>query len=146
MSLFHKSEESGGPLSFTDKEAVLAILFLTVTADDEIAPEEEDLVIAASNRMALLRRQSIDQFNDMVEKVRTGIEARGRDEVLAAGVEALPAELREPVYALAADIVFADGTARPEEIEFLRKVQEHLQVADDLATKVVEVMRIKNRG
>ncbi len=112
MSLFHKTEENAGPIAFTDKEAVVAILFLVVTADGSIAPEEEELVIAASNRMKLLRNQSIDEFNDAVQKVRDAIEAGGRDPVFAAGVKALPPELREAVYALSADIVFAEGAAQ----------------------------------
>lgn len=146
MSLFHKTEEGAGPVAFTDEEAVLAILFLAATADNEIAPEEEEMVIATSNRMKLLRKQSIEAFNDMVEKVRNGIDARGREDVFAAATKALPAEVRETVYALAADVVFVDGTVRPEENEYLRMVQEALQVPDDLAAKVIEVMRIKNRG
>jgi uncharacterized tellurite resistance protein B-like protein len=146
MSLFHKSHESPGPVTFSNAEAVVAILFQVVTADGTIAPEEEELVIAASNRMKLLRSQSIDDFNNVVRKVRSAIDASGRDEVFAAAVKGLPPDLKETVYALAADIVFADGKAEPEEIEFLRKVQEALGVPDDLATKVVEVMRMKNRG
>jgi uncharacterized tellurite resistance protein B-like protein len=146
MSLFHKTDEASGPVTFTDKEAVLALLFLVVTADGIILPEEEDLVIAASNRMKLLRGQAIPEFNGMVQKVRDAIDAKGRAEVFAAGVKSLPGELKETVYALAGDIVFADGTAAPEETNFLRDVQEALNIPDDLATKVLEVMRIKNRG
>jgi len=124
----------------------VAIWFLIVTADETIAPEEEELVVAASNRMTLLRDQSIDDFNDMVAKIREAIEKSGRDAVFAAGVKAVPVDLRKTVYALAADIVFVDGTSRPEETDCLRKVQEALVIPDDLATKVVEVMRLKNSG
>jgi uncharacterized tellurite resistance protein B-like protein len=146
MSLFHKTEESAGPVTFTEKEAVLALWYLVVTADGQIAPEEEALVIAASNRMKLLRKQSNDEFNDTIAAVREAIEKCGRDGVVAAGSKALPAELGEPVYALAADIMFADGTASPAEIECLRKIQEALEIPDDLATRIAEVMRLKNRG
>jgi uncharacterized tellurite resistance protein B-like protein len=142
MSLFHKAEEN----AFTAKEAVVALLFLAVTADGNIAPEEEELVIAASNRMKLLRDETIDEFNAIVYKVRETVEAKGREAVFAAGVKGLPPELRETVYALAGDIVYADGMAAPEEGVFLRELQEALDVADDFATKVLEVMRIKNRG
>ncbi len=146
MSLFHKSPENAGPVSFTDKEAVVALLFLVVTADGSIAPEEEELVIAASNRMKLLRNQSIDQFNDTVDRVREAIDRGGRDAVFAAGVRGLPPELGGTVYALAVDVAYAEGTACPPEVECLRKMQEALGISDDLATKVIEVMRIKNAG
>jgi uncharacterized tellurite resistance protein B-like protein len=146
MSLFHKTDENAGPVTFTDKEAVLAILFLVVTSDGTIAKEEEELVIAASNRMKLLRSLSIDRFNDAVQKIRDAIDAHGCEAVFTAGVKSVPEDLREPVYALSADIIFAEGTAVPEEIDYLRKIQEALAIPDDLATKVVEVMRVKNKG
>jgi len=34
----------------------------------------------------------------------------------------------------------------PDEIECLRKIQEAFRVSDELATRIAEVMRIKNRG
>jgi tellurite resistance protein len=146
MSLFHKSQTETTELAFTDKEAVIALLYLVSSADGTIDRAEEEMVIAASNRMKLLRKQSNDDFNDAIWKTRTAIDRHGRESVLAAGIKGLPAEFGETVYALAADVVFADGTGQPQEIEFLRKVQEELAIGDELATKVVEVMRLKNRG
>ena len=70
MSLFHKTDPNTGPLAFTGEEAIIAVLFLVVTVDGNIAPEEEDLVIAASNRIKTLRKLGIDGFNDAVQKVR----------------------------------------------------------------------------
>jgi len=146
MSLFHKTEETAGELSFTDKEAAVALLFLVVTVDGSISPCEEELVIAASNRMKLLKDLAIPEFNAAVQKVRNAIEAKGRAAVFAAGVKGLPAELGETVYALGGDIAFADGGAEEAEIACLRELQEALGISDELATKVLEVMRIKNRG
>jgi len=131
---------------FSEKESAVALLFLMVTADGSIAPEEEELVIAASNRMNLLRKQSIDEFNDTVDKVREVIEDYGRDEAFTGAVTNLPADLRETLYTLAADVAFAEGTACPEEVEYLRKMQEGFGMSDELATKIIEVIRIKNRG
>jgi len=146
MSLFHKTEDKADSLTFDPRESVVALLFLCVTADGNIAPEEEELVIAASNRMKLLRGQAIPEFNATVYKVRDAIDSKGRDEVFTAAVKGLPPDLRETVYALAGDIVFADGCAQPAEVACLRALQEALAISDDLATKVLEVMRIKNRG
>jgi hypothetical protein len=146
MSLFHKTEENAGPVTLTDKESAVALLFLAVTCDGSIAPEEEEIVITASNRMKLLRDLGIPEFNAVVQKVRDAIDAEGREAVFNAGVKGLPVELGETVYALAGDIVFAEGIAKPGETDFLRQIQEALSVPDDLATKILEVMQIKNRG
>jgi hypothetical protein len=148
MSLFHHTEEKAeaGVVSLNEKESVVGLLFLVVTADGSIAPEEEELVIAASNRMKLLRCLAIPEFNTVVQKVRDAIDAKGRAEVFAAAIKGLPVDLGETVYALAADIVSVDGVVEPAEITCLREMQEALGISDDLATKVLEVMRIKNRG
>jgi tellurite resistance protein len=146
MSLFHSTTENAGPVTLNDKESVIALLFLVVTADGSIAPEEEELVVAASNRMKLLRGLAIPEFNAVVQNIRDAIDAKGRAEVFAAAVKGLPVDLSEPVYALAADIVCADGTVEPAEISFLREIQEAIGISDDLASKIMEVMRIKNRG
>lgn len=146
MSLFNKTEEKAGPVTFTDKEGVVGLLFLVVTADGAIAPAEEELVIAASNRMKLLQSLAIPEFNALVLKVRDAIDANGRDEVFDAAVKALPEDLKPTIYAMAADIICADAALCPEEGAFLRKMQEALQIPDDFATKVLEVMRVKNCG
>jgi len=146
MSIFHKSHETAGPLAFNDKEAALAIWFLVVTADGVIAPQEEELVIAASNRMQLFRNLHNDDFNDMVAKIRNAIDQGGRDPVFATAVKALPTDLRQPIYALAADLVFADAAVRPDEVDCLRNFQEALEIPDALATQIIEVMRLKNSG
>jgi uncharacterized tellurite resistance protein B-like protein len=146
MSLFHHTTESAGPLTLNDKESVVALLFLVVTADGNIAPCEEELVIAASNRMKLLREMAIPEFNAIVHKIRDAIDAKGRSEVFTAAVKGLPVDLGQTVYALAADIIWADGTTQPAEITCLRELQEAVSVPDDLATKILEVMQIKNRG
>ncbi len=145
MSLFHKTE-AAGPVTLTERESVVGLLFLVVTADGAISPCEEELVIHASNRMKLLKDQPIPEFNAAVQKVRDAIDAKGRAEVFTAAVTGLPVDLRETVYALATDIVCADGICEPEELKFLREIQESFSLPDDLATKVIEVMRIKNRG
>jgi uncharacterized tellurite resistance protein B-like protein len=146
MSLFQKSDANAGPVTFNGQESVVAFLFLIVTADGTISPCEEELVVAASDRMKLLRDLSIDQFNEIVYKIRDTIEASGRDAVFDAAVNGLPPDLHNTVYALAADVVLADGSIQPEEGDYLRKAQEALGVTDEMATKVLEVMRIKNCG
>jgi tellurite resistance protein len=146
MSLFHSTTENAGPVTLNDKESVVALLFLVVTADGSIAPQEEELVIAASNRMKLLRDLAIPEFNAVVQKIRDAIDAKGRAEVFAAAIKGLPPDLSETVYALATDIVSVDGCVDPQEVACLRQLQEATAISDDLATKIMEVMRIKNRG
>ena len=81
-----------------------------------------------------------------MQNIRDAIDAKSRPAVFSAAVKGLPSDLRDTVYALAADIVFADGRTEAEELTFLREIQTALEIPDDLATKVIEVVRIKNKG
>jgi tellurite resistance protein len=143
MSLFHKTQETP---ALSAGEAVIAILFLTVTADGNIAPAEEELVIAASNRMQLLRALTIADFNAAVQRIRDAIDASGREAVFAAAVKGAPVDLSATIYALAADIVYAAGGSDPAEVEFLAKIQSSLAIPAELTAKIIEVMQIKNCG
>ena len=47
---------------------------------------------------------------------------------------------------MAVDLVFADGSVSREEQAFIDDLRRLLQISDELALKVVEVMTIKNQG
>ncbi|PZO47941.1 MAG: Tellurite resistance protein TerB, partial [Phormidesmis priestleyi] len=49
-------------------------------------------------------------------------------------------------FALAVDLVFADGTVSVEEKAFIDDLRKILAIPDEMALKIVEVMTIKNQG
>jgi len=145
MGIFNKLL-GGTDSAFSPEEAVLAVLFLVVAADGEISEEEKDLFIATSNRMKLLQKQPPAEFNATIEKIRRSLDKHGFDSVLAKAATAVPVELRDTVFALSADLIFADGSVGEDETMFLEAVQSALQISDELAIKIVEVLQIKNKG
>ncbi|HML25844.1 MAG TPA: hypothetical protein PKC27_04000 [Methanomethylovorans sp.] len=60
--------------------------------------------------------------------------------------EVLQADLRETAFAVAADLTLADGVLAKGEKAILTKIQESLEVPEDKAVTIIEVMLIKNRG
>ena len=54
--------------------------------------------------------------------------------------------MRDTAFAVAADLVLADGVVAETEKKFLEDLQKAMGVADDVALKVTEVLVIKNRG
>lgn len=72
---------------------------------------------------------------------RDGVEA-----LLEKATAALPTELRETVFANACDIVLADGVAEDDEKQFLNELRRKLEIADNRALTIVQVMVIKNKG
>ena len=68
----------------------------------------------------------------------------GTEAVVALGAKALPPDLRTPAFAIAVDLVLADGEASIEERKFIDGLQELLQIPDEDAVKIVDVIIIKN--
>ena len=71
---------------------------------------------------------------------------KDREFVLKRAAAALSAELRQTAFVIAVDAAFADGRVEKEEAAALDEVRTTLEISDQFATKVVEVIRIKNRG
>ncbi|MHA1910369.1 MAG: tellurite resistance TerB family protein [Candidatus Kariarchaeaceae archaeon] len=65
--------------------------------------------------------------------------------IIHTAARVLTSELKETVFALAIDIVLADGIVDAKEKAFLDKLQAAIGINEALATKIVEVMIIKNR-
>jgi hypothetical protein len=58
--------------------------------------------------------------------------------------ESLPPDLRGPAFAVAVDLVLADGQASIEERRFIDRLQPLLEISDDDAPKIVDVMIVEN--
>jgi hypothetical protein len=54
--------------------------------------------------------------------------------------------MRESVFAVATDLILVDGVVSLEEKEFLNDLYQALNLDSEVATQIVEVMLIKNRG
>ncbi len=70
----------------------------------------------------------------------------GLPAVLGACAKAIPAEWHATTFALAMDLVLADGRLGDRESALVDKLQSALQIDGDLARKVVDVLLIKNRA
>ncbi len=80
------------------------------------------------------RRQLPALLNDCTDLIgRTN----GLDETLAAIKAALPSKLRETAYAIACDLVAADGAATQEELRILELLRHRLNV-DRLTAAAIE--------
>jgi hypothetical protein len=65
--------------------------------------------------------------------------------MLAACAKTLPPDLRESAFAIATDLVFADGHVEEREKEYIDRLQGVFGIDDAMALKIVEVIVIKNR-
>lgn len=148
MGLFDKllGGQTSSNVVLDKREALASILLVTVASDGHISDDEARAFNATVNRMELYRTQSGSEFSSMLDKLLGLLKKHGHPFLLEKASAALPPELGETAFALATDLVFADGHVEEEEKELLETIQRSLAIPDDLALKIIEVLQIKNRG
>lgn len=145
MGIFDKVLGTGND-KLTETDGFTGVILAAVAADGVITPEEQVGLYTSISRMKLYQGMSDRQFSKSVEKLVGIVKSEGVDGLVAKSAAAVPGDLRATAFAVATDLLFADGNVAPEERRFLEKIQKALGVADDLAMKIVEVIQVKNRG
>ncbi len=146
MGLFDKVFGGNQPPKMTSQEAFVGVVLSAVAADGVITQEEALGVAATLSRMKLFQGVNQKQMNGMFDRIVNTLKSQGPSPLIAAAKETLPADLRDTAFAVAADLVLADGVVEDKEKKFLEDLQKALGVTDDIALKITEVLVIKNRG
>ncbi|HWG89349.1 MAG TPA: tellurite resistance TerB family protein [Candidatus Thermoplasmatota archaeon] len=128
------------------QEGFAGIALCAIAADGSITEEEAMGLGTNLSRMKLYQGYSGRQMNNVFEKLIKTARSKGVPELLAQSAEAVPKELKTTAFAVAADLLFADGSVDASERKFLETIQKSLGVDDAMALKIVEVVQIKNMG
>lgn len=149
MGLFDSafgSTRTGASNLLSPAEAVAAVILVAVAADGYVSDEETLSGWNALSRMQLFRGYSGDVVGRMFDKLGGFLRREGVDALLQLAKSSIPYELAPTVFAIAADLVLADGEVAAEEQAFLEKLYRMLDIPADLAMQIVQVMVIKNKG
>jgi Tellurite resistance protein TerB len=150
MGLFDSFRKGGvqqrSQISLGPAEGFAAIMILVVSSDGHIAEEEVNLLSATFSRMQLFRSYPQDMMNRMITNIYNILRREGVDVLFGAAIATLPHELYETAFAMATDLVLADGHISKEEEGLLISLCRALDLPEKLVAQVVEVMLIKNRG
>ena len=146
MGLFDKVFGGSQPAKFSTQEAFIGVTLTAVAADGVINQDEMQGLFTALFRMKLFKGVNQGQLKQMFDHVLNMLKKQGAGAVIAASKEALTPEQKQTAFAIAADLILADGVVEDEEKKYLDELQKELEVADDLAVKIAEVMVIKNKA
>ncbi len=127
-------------------EGFAAVLLGAVAADGKVTHGEAIELAQTLARTSMFRGLSEGQMRVMLARVRTLYAVKGLDGLLSAGGSAVPADLRETAFANCADLVWADDQLSPEEEAYLKQAQSALGLSESAASKILEVVRILNKG
>jgi tellurite resistance protein len=145
MGLFDKVL-GGGNDKLNEAEGMAGIALCAIAADGVVTEEEAAGLGTTLSRMKLYHGMSPRDINKMFEKVLKVARGQGVEVLMNQSAEAIKPALRPTAFAIATDLLFADGDVAPEERRYLEKIQKNLGVSDEQALKIVEVMQIKNLG
>lgn len=141
-----ESTDQRSDIQLSAPEAFAAIALIAVAADGFIAPSESQIINSSLSRMQLFSNYSQTQKREMLDRLLTEIKNHGYNSLLKVAIAALPKQLRETVFAIATDITLADGEITEEEENFLNDLYSSLDLSEEIATKIIDVLMIKNNG
>lgn len=127
------------------REAFVTLLVAAARADGSVSPHEADRIEHAVASMRLFRGSSPETLQTLFGAVVKRINERGSDFVGLAAA-AVPGDLRATAFAMAVDLLLADGRWSQSEECFAGQIQALLGVDDELATKIVDILTLKNAG
>lgn len=139
-------DRQGAALTLSQSEAFTVVLAAAVVVDGVLGIEEDRRLkemLATTRWVVGLGEQAVG------EAAKRGLDliaAHGLPAVLKASADAIAPEMRATTFALAVDLVLADGRFGSRENTFIDHLQTALQIESDLARKILDVLLIKNRA
>lgn len=139
-----KAFTQGPPqMDWSVPEAFLAVLLAAAHADFEVTAEEEEQIKGLRKRSRLLKSLPNEKIRKALTSAQEKLKLRP-DDGLKAACECLPHVLRMPVFALAVDIVLADGKLLDSEEAFIEKISKWLSIDKAIDWQIKRIMLIKN--
>ncbi|MDY6902861.1 MAG: tellurite resistance TerB family protein [Cyanobacteriota bacterium] len=147
MSLFDRASGSQSRVqnALTQAEAFAAIALIAIASDGNLSKKQARDIYKVLSNLKPLNSQSEDDIHSMFEVLSGIIRHEGVNNLFDAAKDSLSDDLRETAFAVAADLVLADGILI-EEQDFLIELYQALRIQRETGQKIIEVMFIKNRG
>ncbi|MEL6137284.1 MAG: tellurite resistance TerB family protein [Cyanobacteria bacterium J06628_6] len=148
MGLFDKvfNQPEGQTASLTTAEAFAAICLVAIAADGYLSEQENTEMRILLSRMKLFQDYSSDRLERTKDSLLSRLKQHGPGPLVEAAKAVLPTELAPTAFAIATDLVLADGTVTSQEQAFLDDLYRILELPSELALKIVEVITLKNQG
>ena len=127
-------------------EAFAAITLAAIASDGYLNDAEVQALSLGLSRMKLFQTYSDEARAKLLDRFLTLIRQDGFSKLFERAKSYLPKDLRDTVFAVATDLILADGLVTDEERQFLEQLQRSLELSDEAALEIVRVILIKNKG
>lgn len=143
MGFFDSILKVSTPEIKSEKEAYAAIIYASMAVDGEISEEEvHDLIeMVAHNKM--FKGANI---NEIFKVIAASYKAAGSfEKMVEVAIPKISDANKGKLFVTVVDIVLSDGVVAQKEKDLIEKLKARLGISDDLASKAVEVLLIKNK-
>jgi uncharacterized tellurite resistance protein B-like protein len=137
------AKASAANSSWTPQEALFAVLFSAAVCDGGLDRIEQETLLALIHRSRALKALGDEELEDINASVSAKLHGR-EDEALEEACKALPPAPRLPLFALALDIILADGDLTQQEAAFLNRLAAGLQLSESDVRRVADIIILKN--
>lgn len=151
MGLFDKifatnESQQANTKSYTplnDYEAWVGVLYACAASDGDVSDVEIDTL----SRLLVFKQKfeniEIVPFYKIAIQISNEL---GNQKLIEGCATVIKQEDKPTVFAMATEIVLADGIINEREKNLLEFISKTFQIDDELASKIIEVLLIKNRG
>ncbi|MBN3949169.1 MAG: tellurite resistance TerB family protein [Nostoc sp.] len=148
MGLFDAvlGSESQTQTALNPEEAFAVIILMATASDGYLSVEQANSIISVLSRLELFKSYTHEMMNRLFEKILGILQGEGFNALFNAAKDSLSQDLREAAFAVATDLVLAEGIVDQEDKNFLNDLCQALGVSREIAIQIVEVILIKNRG
>jgi uncharacterized tellurite resistance protein B-like protein len=126
-----------------DYEAWVGILYACASADGDVSDVEIDVL----SRLLVFKQKfssiEIAPFYKIAFQIKSEL---GTQKLIEGCASVIKPEDKPTVFAMATELVLADGILGETEKNLLETLSQLFQLEVDLASKIIEVLLIKNKG
>lgn len=146
MGLFDKIfQQAPEETKLTQQEAFAGVALAIAGADGSIATSEWDGIVNYIRRLRIYDNFSGPAFDKLFDKLFKILKQNGAGALVKASSEGLSEELKLTAFACAVDIALADGVLEDSEKDVINQLASALQIPENVAVPIIEVMLIKNK-
>lgn len=130
----------------TQQEAFAGIALAMAGADGSISQSEWEGIVGYIRRLRLYDNFSGPAFDKMFDKLFRILKNKGASALVDASTDALSEDFKLTAFACAVDIALADGVLEEEEKDIINQLAERLEIPEQTAVSIIEVLIIKNKA
>lgn len=138
--------ESQAQTALNPAEGFAVIVLIATASDGYLSVEQANSIISVLSRIKLFKSYPHEMMNKLFDKILEILRGDGFNTLFNIAKESLSQDLREAAFAVATDLVLAEGIVVEEEKNFLNDLYQALGVSSEIAIPIMQVILIKNRG